>query len=121
MDKWVHRTCSVELPWVRYRQVPKSFLSLKLFFTHPQYAKDFHLFLLFLFFFYRAFFTSRKYLQKARSRSFYVLISKYITLDGQTLAFNASYRVKYPFFARILALCRARQITFPTIQSASLD
>jgi hypothetical protein len=28
--------------------------------------------------------------------------------------------VKYPFFARILALCRARKSTNPTIQMATL-
>jgi hypothetical protein len=28
---------------------------------------------------------------------------------------------KVPFFARILAVCRARQITFPTVQLSSLD
>jgi hypothetical protein len=29
--------------------------------------------------------------------------------------FNTGYRVKYPFFARFLALCRARGVTIPTI------
>jgi hypothetical protein len=39
-----------------------------------------------------------------------------------TQPFNASYAViKYPFFARILAVCRARASTIPTIHSASLQ
>jgi hypothetical protein len=36
-----------------------------------------------------------------------------------THRFNARYAVKHPFFARILALRRARIITNPTIHSAS--
>jgi hypothetical protein len=56
-----------------------------------------------------------------------VLIWKYITLDGQTLcprtdgdaSFNASYRVKYPFFAPILAVFRAQAITNPIRQWSS--
>jgi hypothetical protein len=35
-------------------------------------------------------------------------------------AFNTGYRVEYPFFARFLALCRARGITVPTIGLGSL-
>jgi hypothetical protein len=35
-------------------------------------------------------------------------------------AFNTGYRVEYPFFARFLALCRARGITVPTICLGSL-
>jgi hypothetical protein len=34
--------------------------------------------------------------------------------------FNTRYAVKYTFFARILALCRARIITIPTIHMGSL-
>jgi hypothetical protein len=35
-------------------------------------------------------------------------------------AFNTGYRVEYPFFARILAVCRARVTTIPTIRMGSL-
>jgi hypothetical protein len=34
--------------------------------------------------------------------------------------YNTEYRVKYPVFARILALWRARVITIPTIHMGSL-
>jgi hypothetical protein len=39
----------------------------------------------------------------------------YFKLDA---TFNTGYRVRYPFFAQILAVCRARAITIPTIHSA---
>jgi hypothetical protein len=37
--------------------------------------------------------------------------------QGLTRPYNTVYAVKYRFFARILALCRARIITIPTIHS----
>jgi hypothetical protein len=60
----------------------------------------------------------------------YVLISKYITgtdrrsVRGQTVfaltcLYNTVYLVKYHFSALILALCRARVITIPTIHYTS--
>jgi hypothetical protein len=70
--------------------------------------------------------------EKAGSRWIHVLILKYITgterrsVRGQTVfalthPFNTGYRVEYHFFALILALCRARIITIPTIHTSSLD
>jgi hypothetical protein len=41
----------------------------------------------------------------------------YFKLDA---AFNTGYRVRYPYFAQILALCRAQGITIPTIGLGSL-
>jgi hypothetical protein len=67
---------------------------------------------------------------KASSPPNHVVVWKYITgtdrrsVRGQTVLslprpFNTGYRVKYHIFARILAVCRARAITNPTMHSAS--
>jgi hypothetical protein len=66
------------------------------------------------------------------SRWFYAQISNYITgtdrrsVRGQTVfpsthPYNMGYAVKYPFFALILAMCRARIITNQTIHTSSAD
>jgi hypothetical protein len=66
----------------------------------------------------------------ASSEWFYVLISRYITgmdrgsVRGKTVfalmhPFNARYAVEFHVFALILAVCRARIITNPTIRTSS--
>jgi hypothetical protein len=40
--------------------------------------------------------------------------------QGLTRPYNTGYLVKYHFFAQILALCRARIVTIPTIHMGSL-
>jgi hypothetical protein len=43
------------------------------------------------------------------------------TILSLTQPFNARYAVEYLFFARILALCRARGITIPTIRLGVIE
>jgi hypothetical protein len=73
---------------------------------------------------------TRRHISKAGSGLNHGVIWKYITgtdrrtIRAQTVlrldaSFNTRYAVKYYVFARILAVCRARAITNPTIHSAS--